>query len=547
MMSVSCPGCKTTLQMPAGQANTIVACPKCQTRIRLQPAAPPPAALTSAAPTAPGWYYVQDRKKWGPVSLAQLQELVLTGRLQPGDMVFQDGTPRWVPAGSVAELSASAPRPASPAPATPAAPPAGPAVDPTRAMTKLRVVREKLKGVAAVLREAHGRVLWAAGLVPVIGGMIGDFLRPIAPFNGILFLLALLGSVSLITLFVRRPASFGPVSGGLCVVLLLATLGFGAWWGLGLAFGKNNRGFMGTTVGPVASLQSSVLTVRGEEGVATEQDVEGDRLAEEVRKELEREKDADRLLHFAFKDYPANVIKAEVLGEPKRRKGTGDEIILEYDLKVGVDVEQYDSVVSKKLLPILEKVAEQKGDFLVRAVPEDGGNRIQDLPDAFDHDTGQRLQQAGKPWTFSTVEQFENELYQGKHDRKAEMLVVVNTSRSGKNDRTNWKWFVVPRTPVYNLDYRSATVRVDVSFRKKGGQELNRDHCQLSGLGIPGLALDYDGRNQDTMIVVSPYLISRGRYAASFTSSHMMRFTLEEIEQMGGIRCTVESVPNRQP
>ena len=80
-------------------------------------------------------------------------------------------------------------------------------------------------------------------------------------------------------------------------------------------------------------------------------------------------------MQFAFKGYPANVIKAEVLGETKRRKGTGDEIKLEYDLHIGVDVEQYDRVVQQKLLPILEKVAQVFGfchHFLARARADSG-------------------------------------------------------------------------------------------------------------------------------------------------------------------------------
>src|SRR5687768_9146836 len=55
------------------------------------------------------WYYAADRKKCGPVSLAQLQGLAAEGRLTPADMVLQDGMTRWQPASSVTGLFPVAP------------------------------------------------------------------------------------------------------------------------------------------------------------------------------------------------------------------------------------------------------------------------------------------------------------------------------------------------------------------------------------------------------------------------------------------------------
>ena len=54
-------------------------------------------------PDAP-WYYVKDRKKVGPVDLAQLRHLASAGSLQTTDMVLQDGAQRWVTLGSIAGL-----------------------------------------------------------------------------------------------------------------------------------------------------------------------------------------------------------------------------------------------------------------------------------------------------------------------------------------------------------------------------------------------------------------------------------------------------------
>jgi CHAT domain-containing protein/tetratricopeptide (TPR) repeat protein len=55
------------------------------------------------------WYYAQNQKKLGPVSLAQLRTLRAEGGLQPEVMVFQEGTLKWRP---LAEVAGAAARPA---------------------------------------------------------------------------------------------------------------------------------------------------------------------------------------------------------------------------------------------------------------------------------------------------------------------------------------------------------------------------------------------------------------------------------------------------
>lgn len=61
------------------------------------------------------WYYSRNKQRLGPVSLEQLRQLVASGELQPTDMIFRQGTQKWIPVGSIPEL-----RPAD-GPAGPAA------------------------------------------------------------------------------------------------------------------------------------------------------------------------------------------------------------------------------------------------------------------------------------------------------------------------------------------------------------------------------------------------------------------------------------------
>lgn len=582
MPQIACPKCKTPLQVAASPSDTIVACPRCQTRMRVPASAPPPPAppisvsVPPAVTASSDWYYVQDRKKFGPLSFASLQELALTGRLAKSDMVLQNGTDKWVPAETVANLfpparvavdgsqagngTTTAPQP-PPLPSPPkesitTAKHVTEALGAMKAGTEtLKEVAEKLKGVAEDLKQAHQKFLWIAGFVPVIGGFVGDFLRPLAPFNGILFLLSLLASVALVVLFLKRPKYFGLVTGGACLMLILASIGFGGWWGLGLVFGKGTRGFMGSRIGPVASLQSAVLTIRSEEGVTTETGIKGDELAEQVRRQLETEKDAAKLLHFAFDGYPANVIKAEVIGEPQRRKGTRDRIVIEYNLRIGVDLEQYDNVTRKKLLPILEKVAINKGEVLTRA------ESIQRPPyrgRLFDSSTNQRLNEGsvdGKETIqFGPSLQRERDpsgqgygqvWRRGDLDKGADMIVVVNTGRSGSHDRGTWKWFHVPLTPLFDFQNRESAVRIKLFFKDREGHDLNRDQMLLRGRGIPGLCLENANNSSlPAVVVISPYMLDddTGDYAQTVTALQIMRLTQDELQNLARVTCAVEAL-----
>src|SRR4051812_12790899 len=73
---------------------TAVNCPSCGGSL----GAPP------VTPAGPKWYYARDKQKVGPLYPEQLRRLAATGQLRPVDMVWQEGTPKWLTAGMVAGL-----------------------------------------------------------------------------------------------------------------------------------------------------------------------------------------------------------------------------------------------------------------------------------------------------------------------------------------------------------------------------------------------------------------------------------------------------------
>jgi putative ABC transport system ATP-binding protein len=51
------------------------------------------------------WYYAQNKKRMGPFELERLRDMLKSGQLKPSDMIWQEGTQKWVPASSVPELN----------------------------------------------------------------------------------------------------------------------------------------------------------------------------------------------------------------------------------------------------------------------------------------------------------------------------------------------------------------------------------------------------------------------------------------------------------
>jgi hypothetical protein len=58
---------------------------------------------------SPAYHYQSDGRRAGPVTEARLRELLAAGHLRPGDLVWREGMPEWVPAARVPELAVTPP------------------------------------------------------------------------------------------------------------------------------------------------------------------------------------------------------------------------------------------------------------------------------------------------------------------------------------------------------------------------------------------------------------------------------------------------------
>ena len=50
------------------------------------------------------WYYARDKRRFGLFTFDQFRQLAASGVLSPADMVWQEGTQRWLTAAGVAGL-----------------------------------------------------------------------------------------------------------------------------------------------------------------------------------------------------------------------------------------------------------------------------------------------------------------------------------------------------------------------------------------------------------------------------------------------------------
>lgn len=67
------------------------------------------------------WYYHPNGEKTGPVSLAELREMVATGKLKPHESVWKAGMAQWAPAQTIPDLFTPPPPPSVPSASSPPA------------------------------------------------------------------------------------------------------------------------------------------------------------------------------------------------------------------------------------------------------------------------------------------------------------------------------------------------------------------------------------------------------------------------------------------
>lgn len=117
-----CPACRATISAPPSLAGESAPCPKCDADIDRWPApvCAPGSVRVVPPPTEPAvWYYTANGAQRGPVTAAQVRSLIETGQVRATDLLWREGMPAWIEAGTIPAFfpAASRPHPAPPPPA----------------------------------------------------------------------------------------------------------------------------------------------------------------------------------------------------------------------------------------------------------------------------------------------------------------------------------------------------------------------------------------------------------------------------------------------
>ena len=280
----------------------------------------------------------------------------------------------------------------------------------------------------------------------------------------------------------------------------------------------------------------------------------------------------------ALEGYPANVVRADVLGKPTLCCEVGDKdpaakvCSLSYQLSIAVDEAKYDRF-QRQLVQQLEGVAIRKGPWvagtdeqLKSSVPVQAGS----LPSGSHYEGIRQIRPdqrfAAGAWGTDRA------------DLGKETIVVVNTQRDTPGGPAAWQWFNI-RRPDNTV---RTGVQVKVEYLAAGGKVIGQELLPVNlgqNASPPGLEVfnvvdrhDSDMRTlrtlgaknsqatdaavrsrtqspvhhaEDLLVMVSPYiaLTAGGDPPQSFATNVVVpmtkRLTRDEAKQLQDIRCSV--------
>jgi len=110
-VSFVCPACRATVTAPASLQGESYPCPKCKADVDRWPAPiNPPTASPAVVRVVPPpveqavWHYSVNGARRGPVTTTQLKAQVESGVVRANDLLWREGLPAWVEAGTIPEL-----------------------------------------------------------------------------------------------------------------------------------------------------------------------------------------------------------------------------------------------------------------------------------------------------------------------------------------------------------------------------------------------------------------------------------------------------------
>jgi len=320
---------------------------------------------------------------------------------------------------------------------------------------------------------------------------------------------------------------------------------------------KQELGIFRTTIR--ATVESSSLVAKLKAASITLKNVDGKGLFAEAITREEAKKNAAVLVQKAFDGYPANVIQAEMIGKPRIKETSESEATIEYDLRVAVDIQKYETF-AKRLVYILDKTSNAKGDMRAEASEEHWVKEHQQVREQAFVGTVFGYENRGR-WprvTFSPEKAIANTptrlgfdrrlWWKNGQDLRTNIIVVVNTGRTGLDDRTNWSWYCIPRGW---LSVPKGTA-INISLTDKGGKLVLADN-QIEfkrgsgGAGVFGPGLTVNDSSESFDAIASPYFVHNAYYWRHITITQQSKVAVGDVRNLDNIRCSVGLLKSTRP
>lgn len=186
-------------------------------------------------------------QRFGPVSSEQLKKLAVSGDIQPTDLVWTEGVTEWKPASRINGLFPDNPPTSEP-------PPLPPEDD------------MKHETLASLLTGRGGQII---GLTATLIGSICDFLRPLAPVTGWIFLASVTALFAFLTCWIRlspaRRRYWEQIFPHQCLAFSLIVVGgIGIWFAGYCIFPSEKNGILGDNIPAIAKLQETLLGIHSD-------------------------------------------------------------------------------------------------------------------------------------------------------------------------------------------------------------------------------------------------------------------------------------------
>lgn len=299
---------------------------------------------------------------------------------------------------------------------------------------------------------------------------------------------------------------------------------------------KQDKGIFRVRIKADVERRSVVTRLKDAQVAVTEVDGEG--MFAEIVTQLDAKKDSAGLLTKAFEGYPANVVRAKAIGRPKILGQSDTEVTIAFEVTIDVDPVKYRDV-SKRVIPVLEKVALEQGTVHSTASRRTGSN--QEMRSVFfDAENSKRLEHC----EFLGVLEIDDrqnplsvtyDMWSHKNPKQKFRVLLYQTNANASDERTTWRWFYIDDVTFLKLG-----LVIDISLVDKNGEEVPVEQIAFSTSRQPAISvIPIAGDSERRRVAfVSPYFYCK-YYCRSMLIPVTAKVTHDQLRALKSIKCAV--------